>query len=54
MELTLTMALKFYISMVKRLKLKVRKFWWLIRTFVEVTEQKLVEGEGGVGFCPPP
>ena len=42
--------LKFYSSVVKRLKLKVRKFWGLILTFAEVTEEKLV---GGL-FAPPP
>ena len=41
--------LKFYSSVVKRLKLKVRKFWGLILTFAEVTEEKLV---GGL-FAPP-
>ena len=35
------MALKFYTSMTKVLKLKVRKFWGLIPTFVEVTLKKL-------------
>ena len=34
------MALKFYTSVAKGLKLKVRKFSVLIRTFVEVTEEK--------------
>ena len=38
------MTLKFYISMVKELKLKVRKFSGLIPTFVEVTGEKLVGG----------
>ena len=42
--------LTFYTSVAKRLKLKVRKFWGLILTFAEVTEEKLVEG----AFCPPP
>ena len=42
MGLTLDMALKFYISVAKGLKLKVRKFWWLIPTFVEITGKKLV------------
>ena len=37
--------------MEKRSKLKVRKFWRLIPTFIEVTGEKLVEGEG---FLPPP
>ena len=43
------MALKFYTSVEKGLKLKVKKFWWLIPTFLEVTGEKLVEcgGEGG-------
>ena len=35
--------------MVKRLKLKFRKFWGLILTLAEVTEEKLVRGP----FCPP-
>ena len=35
----------------KRLKLKVRKFWGLIPTFVEVTGEKLV---GGSFWSPPP
>ena len=33
--------LQFYTSVAKGLKLKVRKFWGLIRTFVEVTGEKL-------------
>ena len=41
------MVLKFYTSLAKVLKLKVRKFWKLIPTFVEVTEEKLV----GRPFC---
>ena len=36
--------LKFYTSAAKGLKLKVRKFWWLIPTFVDVTGKKLVGG----------
>ena len=44
------MALKFYTSVEKGLKLKVRKFWGLIVTFVEVTAEKLV---GGL-FAPSP
>ena len=36
------MALKFYTSVAKSLKLKVRKIWGLIPTFVEVTGEKLV------------
>ena len=38
------MALTFYTSVAKRLKVKVRKFWELIQTFVEVTGDKLVAG----------
>ena len=44
------MNLKFYTSMVKGLKLKVRKSWGLVLTFVEVKGEKL---EGGRGFLPP-
>ena len=39
--LALAMVLKFYTSVAKGLKLKVRKFWELIPTFVEVTGEKL-------------
>ena len=35
--LALAMTLKFYTSVEKGLKLKVRKFWGLIRMLVEVT-----------------
>ena len=42
--LTLGTNLKFYISVAKGLKLKVRKFWGLIPTFAEVTEEKPVGG----------
>ena len=42
--------MKFYTSVAKGLKLKVRKFWGLIPMFVEVTEEKLVGGF----FAPPP
>ena len=38
------MALKFYTSVAKGLKLKVIKFWRLFPTFVKVKEEKL---EGG-------
>ena len=38
------MALKFYSSVAKGLKLKVKKFWGLIRTFVEIRGEKLVGG----------
>ena len=34
--------LKFYTSLSKGLKLKIRKFWGLTPTFVEVTGEKLV------------
>ena len=43
-------TLKFYSSVAKWLKLKVRKFWELSPTFVEFTGEKLV---GGL-FCPSP
>ena len=48
--LALGTNLKFYTSLSKRLKLKVRKFLGLISTFVEVTGEKLVGGS----FCPSP
>ena len=38
------MNLKFYSSAAKESKLKFRKFWGLIPTVVEVTEEKLVRG----------
>ena len=41
------MVLKFYTSVAKRLKLKVRKFWELTLTFAEVIGEKLVGGGGG-------
>ena len=47
--LALGMALKFYTSVTKRLKLKVRKFLGLIPTFVKVSGEKLVKG----AFCLP-
>ena len=37
--------MKLYTSVEKGLKIKVRKFWELIPTFVEVTGEKLVGGE---------
>ena len=43
LRLALGTNLKFYTSLSKELKLKVRKFWGLIPTFVEVTGKKLVE-----------
>ena len=44
------MVFKFYTSLAKELKLKVKKFWRLILTFVEVTGENLV-GRGT--FLPP-
>ena len=44
LRLALGVALKFYTSVTKGLKLKIRKFWGLISTFVEVIEGKLVVG----------
>ena len=41
LRLALGMALEFYTSVVKGLKLKFRKFRRLILTFVEVTGEKL-------------
>ena len=38
------MVLKFDTSVAKGLKLKIRQFWGLIPTFVEVTGKKLVGG----------
>ena len=49
--LALGASLKFYTSVAKGLKLKVRKFWGLIPTFVEVTGEKLA---GCGAFCPHP
>ena len=42
--LALGTNMEFYASVEKGLKLKVKTFWELIPTFVEVTEEKLVEG----------
>ena len=42
--LALGMALKFYTNVAKELKLKIKKLWWLIPTFVEVTGEKLAVG----------
>ena len=50
-ELALGTKLKFYTSVEKGLKLKFRKFWSLILTFVEV-EGKTGRGVGGL-FAPP-
>ena len=49
LRLALGTKLKFYTNVTKGLKSKVRKFWWLIPTFVEVTGEKLVGGP----FRPP-
>ena len=43
-ELAPGISLKFYTSVVKRLKIKVTKFWELILIFSEVTREKLVGG----------
>ena len=48
--LTLGTNLKFYIIVAKVLKLKIRKFWGLFLTFVEVKREKLVRES----CCPPP
>ena len=48
--LVLGTILEFYNSVAKGLKLKVRKFWVLIPTSVEITGEKLV----GRPFCLPP
>ena len=42
LRLALGTNLKFYASVAKGLKLKVRKFWGLIPTFAKVTEERLV------------
>ena len=52
--LALDMALKFYTSVAKGLKLKVRKLLRLIFMFAEVTREKLVGKEGRLLPPPPP
>ena len=47
LDLALGMVLKFYTSVAKGLKQKVRKFCGLIPTFLEVTGEKLVVGGSG-------
>ena len=47
------MALKFYTSVVKGLNLKVRKFWGLTPTFIELPEEKLI-GRGAFPLPTPP
>ena len=49
LRLALGTNLNFYTGVAKGLKLKVRKFWGLISTFVEVRGEKLVRGY----FAPP-
>ena len=49
LRLALGIAFKCYTSVTKGLKLKVRKFWGLIPTFVEVPREKLVDA-----LLPPP
>ena len=48
MGLALGTNLKFWASVAKRLKLKVRRFWGPNPTFVEVTGEKLVRGLFGL------
>ena len=48
--LALGMALTFYASVEKGLKLRYRKFWRLVPMFVKVTGGKMV----GESFCPLP
>ena len=50
MGLLLGTNLEFYIILSKGIRLKVRKFWRLIPTFLEVTGEKLVGGGGGGGL----
>ena len=42
LRMALDMTSKFYTSVAKELKLKVRRFWGLISTFAKVTGEKLV------------
>ena len=53
LALALGMGLKFYTSVAKGLKLKVRKVLGLIPTFA-VTGEKLLEERGGILCCPLP
>ena len=46
LRLALAIALNLYTRLAQGLKLKVRKFWWLILKFAEVTGENLV-GESG-------
>ena len=54
MRLALDTNLKFYTSLSKEFKLKVRKVWGLIPTFIEVTGEKLVGGGLFARPLPPP
>ena len=47
LTLALGANLKFYTSMAKKFKLKVRMIWRLIHTFGEVSEEKLPPPEKG-------
>ena len=47
--LAVVMTLKYYASVAKGFQLKLKKFWGLIATFVEITGGKVVEGNL---FCP--
>ena len=50
--LALGMTLKLYTSVAKTLKLRVRTFWWLIPTSVDITGEKIVcVCWGGGAFC---
>ena len=51
--LALGRDLKFYTSVLKELKLKVKNFLGLIRTFVEVTGEKLEDRGEGLPPCHP-
>ena len=53
MGLALGMALKFYTSLAKGLKLKVKRFLGIKFTFVEVAGEKLVGGGGSLSPPPP-
>ena len=44
--LTLGIVFKFYTSVAKGLKLKVRIFWWVVLTLAKVAGEKLVEWKG--------
>lgn len=50
LELAISIVLKFSPNLRKGLKLKLKTFWGLIPTFVEVTSKTQV---GGLFACPP-